>query len=72
MPIPSTRILQTNDTKNFGKGRDDGDLLQDITEIQTKSYHSFLQEELESDKRKPLGLEGILQEVFPIESYDGQ
>ena len=72
MPIPSTRILQTNDTKNFGKGRDDGDLLQDLTEIQTKSYHSFLQEELESDKRKPLGLEGILQEVFPIESYDGQ
>ena len=47
MPIPSTRILQTNDTKNFGKGRDDGDLLQDLTEIQTKSYHSFLQEELE-------------------------
>ena len=64
MPIPSTRILQTNDTKNFGKGRDDGDLLQDLTEIQTKSYHSFLQEELESDKRKPLGLEGILQEVL--------
>tara|TARA_Y100000588_G_scaffold372225_1_gene444539 strand:- start:2926 stop:6738 length:3813 start_codon:yes stop_codon:yes gene_type:complete len=72
MPIPSTRILSTDRTEIFGGRGDENDLLQDLTEIQTKSYHRFLQEEVESGSRKPLGLEGILQEVFPIESYDGQ
>ena len=64
MPIPSTRILSTDRTEIFGGRGDENDLLQDLTEIQTKSYHRFLQEEVESDSRKPLGLEGILQEVF--------
>jgi len=72
MPIPSIRILQTDRTEVFGGRGDDGLLMQDLTEIQTKSYHRFLQEDVDSDKRKPHGLEGILQEVFPIESYDGQ
>ena len=72
MPIPSTRILQTDRVEDFGEIRRDETLVQDLTEIQTKSYRQFLQEEADSDNRKPLGLEGILQEVFPIESYDGQ
>jgi DNA-directed RNA polymerase subunit beta len=29
-----------------------------------------LQEDLASDKRKPHGLEGVLSEIFPVESYD--
>ena len=42
----------------------------DLTEIQTKSYARFLQYDSTSDKRKDEGLEGVLREIFPIESYD--
>ncbi|MBQ17105.1 MAG: DNA-directed RNA polymerase subunit beta [Planctomycetaceae bacterium] len=72
MPIPAIRTLQTDTTRQFGKMVGDGAQLKDLTEIQTESYSRFLQEEAESDNRKKRGLEGILQEVFPIESYDGQ
>ncbi len=43
----------------------------DLVRIQTESYERFLQRDLEPGKRKALGLEGLLREVFPIESYDG-
>ena len=43
----------------------------DLIEIQTKSYARFLQADDAPDQRKPIGLEGLLREVFPIESYDG-
>ncbi len=43
----------------------------DLIKIQTASYKSFLQEELSPDKRACEGLEGLLQEIFPIVSYDG-
>ncbi len=40
--------------------------------LQTDSYQRFLQEDLPTRERKDTGLESILREVFPIESYDGQ
>ncbi len=43
----------------------------DLIQIQTESYARFLQQETDPGKREPLGLEGLLREVFPIESYDG-
>jgi DNA-directed RNA polymerase subunit beta len=43
----------------------------DLIEIQTKSYERFLQKEGEPSKRKIQGLEALLGETFPIESYDG-
>jgi len=43
----------------------------DLIEIQTKSYRDFLQADVQPAKRLPQGLQGILKEVFPIESYDG-
>ena len=43
----------------------------DLIRIQTESYERFLQEDLDPTKRKNFGLEGLLREVFPIESYDG-
>jgi DNA-directed RNA polymerase subunit beta len=46
--------------------------LSDLTQIQTASYARFLQFERASNDRKPQGLEEILQEIFPIESYDKQ
>jgi len=42
-----------------------------LIEVQTASYERFLQGDVEPARRKPIGLEGLLREVFPIESYDG-
>ncbi len=44
----------------------------DLTEVQTKSYHDFLQVGSDPMRRKPQGLQGIFKELFPIESYDGR
>jgi len=44
----------------------------DLIEIQTRSYEDFLQGDVSPDKRKNQGLEALLQEIFPIESYDGK
>ena len=50
-----------------------GDAIQvpDLIEIQTESYARFLQAALRPADRAAIGLEGLLREVFPIESYDG-
>jgi len=42
----------------------------DLTTIQTKSYADFLQFDTPWKKRKDQGLESVLREIFPIESYD--
>ncbi len=41
-----------------------------LIDIQTKSYKRFLQEDLPVGDRNRIGLEGLLQEIFPILSYD--
>jgi DNA-directed RNA polymerase subunit beta len=69
MAVTARRRLDTNTTRRFGSGRDPY-AIPDLTEIQTKSYARFLQYETTSDKRKDEGLEGVLREIFPIESYD--
>jgi len=56
---------------SFGKLRDVIDL-PDLIEIQAESYRRFLQRDILPAKRKREGLEAILREVFPIESYDGR
>ncbi len=43
-----------------------------LIEIQTKSYEDFLQRFTEPNKRLKMGLQAVLSEHFPIESYDGQ
>ncbi len=42
-----------------------------LIEIQTNSFRDFLQVQTPPGQRKAIGLEGVLREVFPIESYDG-
>jgi len=42
-----------------------------LTRIQTESYARFLQADDPPDKRQCIGLEALLREVFPIQSYDG-
>ena len=69
MAVTAQRRLQTNTTRRFGSGRDPY-AIPDLTQIQTESYARFLQYDTPTDKRKDEGLEGVLREIFPIESYD--
>jgi len=63
-------MLKVNEIRNFGKI---GEALPipSLTQIQTESYDRFLQIDTESYKRKDQGLESLLREVFPVQSYDG-
>src|SRR3954454_7402793 len=69
MAVTARRRLETTTTRRFGSGRE-AYAIPDLTEIQTKSYARFLQYDSPHDKRKAEGLEGVLKEIFPIESYD--
>ena len=71
MPIPATKILQYDYVKNFGNIENEFEL-SGLTNIQTDSYGYFLQYGTNPKDRKNQGLEAILQEIFPIASYDGQ
>src|SRR5438477_11061018 len=69
MPIPAQRTIIPEQVRNFGRI---GDAIEvpPLTDVQTKSYDRFLQLEVPPNKRTPTGLEGVLREIFPIESYD--
>lgn len=69
MATPSKRRLEPTDVRVFGSQQDSLEI-PSLTDLQTKSYSVFLQEDLPSDKRENAGLEGVFQEIFPIESYD--
>ncbi len=56
--------------RNYSKVGD-GMPVPDLIGIQTKSYARFLQTDVEASQRNLQGLEALLQEMFPIESYDG-
>ncbi|MGI9516377.1 MAG: DNA-directed RNA polymerase subunit beta, partial [Pirellulaceae bacterium] len=71
MATPTKRRLEPTTVRHFGSGRE-YPAPPDLTQIQTASYMAFLQDGLEADKRKNQGIEGVLQEIFPIESYDKQ
>ena len=68
MATPVERRLAPDQKRTFGSGRDYR-TPPDLTQIQTKSYSAFLQLE-NPEKRKLHGIEGVLQEIFPIQSYD--
>jgi DNA-directed RNA polymerase subunit beta len=69
MPIPAQRTIMPEQVRNFGRI---GDAIEvpPLTDVQTRSYDRFLQLDVLAEKRTPTGLEGVLREVFPIESYD--
>src|SRR4051812_47161754 len=69
MAVPAQRRLSHKEIRKFGSGREQT-TMPDLTKIQTESYALFLQEDLTSEKRKDIGIESVLREIFPIESYD--
>src|ERR671927_1228306 len=69
MPIPAQRILDPQQVRNFGRFGDAIDV-PPLTDVQLRSYERFLQLDTPAQERTPTGLEGVLREIFPIESYD--
>src|SRR5438132_1457335 len=69
MPIPAERTISPTLIRNFGRF---GDAVEvpPLTDVQTRSYDRFLQLDVTTEKRTNSGLEGVLREIFPIESYD--
>jgi DNA-directed RNA polymerase subunit beta len=69
MPVPAVRTIVPENERNFGRF---GDTIYvpPLTDIQTRSYDRFLQFDMLPEKRTATGLEGVLREIFPIESYD--
>jgi DNA-directed RNA polymerase subunit beta len=62
--------MRTPEVRDFSK-RGDALPIPNLIEVQQVAYQRFLQKEVEIGKRKNEGLEALLREVFPIESYDG-
>ena len=69
MATSAERRLRPKEVRRFGSQRAPH-AIPDLTEIQTRSYDRFLQFELNPLKRADQGIEGVLREIFPIESYD--
>ena len=69
MATSAQRRLRPKEVRQFGSKRAHHSI-PDLTQIQTKSYEAFLQEDAAPNKRKDQGIEGVLREIFPIESYD--
>jgi DNA-directed RNA polymerase subunit beta len=61
------RVLEVRDYSKRG----DALPIPNLIEVQLESYQKFLQKEVAPAARKSEGLEALLREVFPIESYDG-
>ncbi len=62
-------MLRMDRVRDFSKVGD-GLPIPDLNDIQVNSYARFLQVGTPSGKRKKQGLEALLQETFPIISYD--
>jgi DNA-directed RNA polymerase subunit beta len=62
--------MRTPEVRDFSK-RGDALPIPNLIEVQIESYQKFLQQHVDPTKRKNDGLEALLREVFPIESYDG-
>ncbi|MBN2407980.1 MAG: DNA-directed RNA polymerase subunit beta [Elusimicrobia bacterium] len=45
--------------------------LPDLIRVQQKSYMDFLQMDIAPKDRKPSGLQGVFEDIFPVENTDG-
>ena len=62
--------MRVQEVRDFSK-RGDALPIPNLIQVQIAAYRKFLQKDVQSDDRKNQGLEALLREVFPIESYDG-
>ncbi len=62
--------MRTHEVRDYSK-RGDALPIPNLIDVQIESYQRFLQKETPITERKNEGLEALLREVFPIESYDG-
>ena len=62
--------MRVHEPRDFSK-RGDTLPIPNLIDVQIESYQQFLQKDVGPDHRKNEGLEALLREVFPIESYDG-
>ena len=69
MATSSSRRLEPSEIRRFGSHTEHFPIA-DLTVVQTRSYDAFLQFDSPSEARQNAGLEGVLREIFPIESYD--
>ncbi|QGJ70126.1 DNA-directed RNA polymerase subunit beta [Planctomycetales bacterium 10988] len=69
MATLAQKRLQYNEIRNFGKVKSHFPV-PPLAEIQTASYDKFLQLDVPSDEREDFGLQSVLNEIFPIESFD--
>ncbi len=69
MPISAQRTIVPEQVRNFGHFGDTSEV-PPLCDIQLRSYERFLQLDTPPEQRTPTGLEGVLREIFPIESYD--
>jgi DNA-directed RNA polymerase subunit beta len=69
MATTAQRRLRPTEVRRFGSLREHH-AIPDLTVIQTRSYDNFLQYDVATAKRKDQGIESVLREIFPIESYD--
>ncbi len=70
MPVTSQRRVHYKEVRKYGTEMDNM-RVPPLTDIQTKSYERFLQLDIPPAERGDFGLEGVLRETFPIDSYDG-
>ena len=61
--------MKVSEVRDFSK-RGDAMAIPNLIKVQLESYQRFLQKDVDPTKRKNEGLETLLREVFPIESYD--
>lgn len=69
MATPVERRIKPQTVRKFGSGRE-YQIPSDLTKIQTEHFAAFVQADVDPEKRKNQGIESVLQEIFPIESYD--
>src|SRR5262245_46654542 len=61
--------LRPQQIRRFGRTKEYY-TIPNLTDIQVRSYETFLQLDVPQEKRKDHGIEGVLREIFPVESYD--
>ena len=64
--------MTTRNVRDYSK-RGDAIPVPNLTRVQQAAYERFLQKDLAAgDRKEHLGLQSLLREIFPVESYDGQ